>query len=65
LTERPDGSWLYHEVEVVTYASDYVDPSISITAFTVSRGSCQRPGRGTRWWATVEVPTLRCEFSWS
>lgn len=26
--ERPDGTWLYHEVAVVTYTSDYVDPAL-------------------------------------
>ncbi len=26
--QRQDGSWLYREVSVVTYTSDYVDPSL-------------------------------------
>jgi hypothetical protein len=26
--ERPDGSWNYHEVDVVTYTADYDDPSL-------------------------------------
>ena len=28
LLERPDGSWVYREVSVVTYTSDYDDPAL-------------------------------------